>query len=77
MMYQQSYNPSTDINSAHANILQLSDVMPGFVLEDDVLKNVREAYDRIMGVESGSFMNFDDREGAGNADEDDADTADS
>lgn len=46
------------------HVLQLPDVAPGLVLEDDVLEHVRAAYRKIMGDDSG-FMMFEDREGVG------------
>ena len=70
MHYRQRYNTSAIVStSSHPNVLQLPDLTPGFVLEDDVLKHVRTAYDRIMDDEATQFMIFDDREGAGAADD--------
>ena len=74
MHYQQSYDPSTIVMSTHPNVVQLPSVAPSFVLEDDILRDVRAAYESIMGDNAGSFMNFDDREGAGTLGDDDADT---
>ena len=45
------------------HIIQMSDIPPGLVLEDDVLRSVREAWERIVGDDVGmAFMNFEDRE---------------
>ena len=41
----------------------MPDVPPGPVLEDDVLRNVRETWERIIGNDVGKgFLNFEDRE---------------
>lgn len=75
MHYDQQYTLPPTANDWETNvecdrfsnphILQLPDMMPGLVLEDDVLKHVRAAYDRIVGDENAGFMSFEDREGVG------------
>ena len=56
------------------HIIQLPDLAPGLVLEDSALKIVQEAWEKIVGNETGEgFMVFEDREGLGEdaGDEDD------
>lgn len=55
--------------SSNPHVLQLPDLAPGFVLEDDVLKHVRDAYQKVMGDEGAPFMVFEDREGQGNGED--------
>ena len=50
------------------HVLQLPDVAPDLALDDDVLKHVQAAYERIVGQEGAAFMLFEDREGTGDAD---------
>lgn len=50
-------------------ILQLPDLPPGLVLEDDLLRTVRDAWEKITGGD-GDFMQFAEREGLGDEDED-------
>lgn len=80
MHYDQQSNPPTTEDDYDANltcdqtsndhVLQLPDLAPGLALEDDVLKHVRAAYERIMGKEGAGFMMFEDREGAAEEDND-------
>ncbi len=51
-------------------VLQLPDLPPGLALEDDVLKHVKAAYERIMGDDGARFMLFEDREGAADEEND-------
>ena len=74
MYYDQAYvtpepgdystNVSTDTH-INASVIQLPDLPPGPALEDDVLEQVRGAYQRIMGDEGAGFMMFEDREDLG------------
>ncbi|KAL6721941.1 Rab proteins geranylgeranyltransferase component A [Lecanora helva] len=59
--------PSTTSSDSYGgdHALKLPDVAPGLALGDHVLKDVREAYRRIMGDNDDGFMIFEDREGAG------------
>lgn len=50
---------------SNPHVLRLPDLAPGFALEDDVLKHVKAAYQKIMGDERAPFMLFEDREGQG------------
>lgn len=50
-------------------ILQLPDLPPGLVLEDDLLRTVRDAWEKITGGD-GEFMQFPEREELGDEDED-------
>ncbi len=50
-------------------ILQLPDLPPGLVLEDDLLRTVRDAWEKITGGD-GEFMQFAERQGLGDEDED-------
>ncbi len=75
MHYDQQYvlPPSTDGRSlnvagdASTNdyVLQLPDLAPGLALEDEVLKHVRVAYEKILGDGGDEFMIFEDRAGVG------------
>lgn len=56
---------------SNPHVLQLPDLALGLVLEDDVLKQVRAAYEKIMGEEEGAFMTFEDREGQAEGEEGD------
>ena len=57
--------PETDIKSfLNGHVLQLPDLKPGLTLEDNLLKEVRVTYERIMGDGNG-FLVFEDREGMG------------
>ncbi len=50
-------------------MLSLSDLGPDLALEDSLLTNVKEAWEKIVGEETGEgFLIFNDREGE---DEDD------
>lgn len=79
MQYDQEYRQTPTTDDVEANIecndrsnphvLRLPDLAPGFVLEDDVLKHVRAAYQKIVGDEGAPFMMFEDREGQGDEDE--------
>lgn len=55
-------------------MIQLPDLGPDLALEDSVLRNVKAAWEKIVGedVEAG-FMIFEDREGMGDEDEGDDD----
>ena len=80
MHYDQRYEPPAttddydvkikckDLSNDH--ILRLPDVGPGLTLEDDVLRHVQAAYNKIIGEEGAAFMIFDDREGTGDDDND-------
>ncbi len=78
MHYDQKHEPPATTDDYDANIkgedlsndhiLRLPDLAPGLALEDDVLKHVKAAYHRIVGDEGAAFMIFDDREGAGDDD---------
>ncbi len=60
-------SPDDPASSAlHNRILQLQDIPPGVSLEDDLLRNVRAAWEKITGGEGEGFMQFADREGLGN-----------
>ena len=68
MQYAQEMprsSPSTPSPSSSSNdkIITIPDIPPGFILEDDVLRDVRTVWERIVGEEKGDgFMNFADRE---------------
>ena len=76
--YDQKYDPPATTDDYDANIkcedlfndhvLRLPDLAPGLALEDDVLKHVQAAYNRIVGDEGAAFMIFKDREGTGDDD---------
>ena len=78
MHYDQRYEPPATTDDYDANIkceglsndhiLRLPDLAPGLALEDDVLKHVQAAYNRIVGEEGAAFMIFEDREGTGDDD---------
>ena len=78
MHYDQKYGPRATTDDYDANIkcedlsndhvLRLPDLAPGLELEDDVLKHVQAAYNRIIGDEGAAFMVFEDREGTGGDD---------
>ena len=80
MHYDQKYEPPATIDDYDVNIkcddlsndciLRLPDLQPGVALEDDVLKHVQAAYNRIVGDEGTAFMLFEEREGAGDDDND-------
>ena len=54
-------------------ILRTADIPSSFVLEDDVLRDVRSVWECIVGEEKGDgFMTFEDREGAGDDEGEDA-----
>lgn len=79
MQYDQDFRQTPTVDDIEANnecnelsnphILRLPDLAPGFVLEDDVLKHVRAAYEKIVGDEGAPFIVFEDREGQGGDDE--------
>lgn len=78
MTYQQtipSQPPSSDrLDDEH--VIPMSDVPPGPVLEDEVLRNVRAAWERIVGDDDDvgrGFMIFEDRQEAGDDGEEGAD----
>lgn len=81
MHYDQKYTPPATNDDYDTNItcdqisndhvLQLPDLALGLSLEDDVLKHVRAAYERIAGDEGAGFMMFEDREGVDGDDGDD------
>lgn len=53
-------------------IIQIPDQNPGLALEDSMLKNVRETWEKIVGEDIGEgFMVFEDREGLGEGGGDD------
>ncbi len=72
--YDQKHAPPATANDydtnikcpqvANPHVLKFPDVDPGLVLEDDVLKHVRAAWQRITGDDEG-FMVFEEREGIG------------
>ena len=76
--YDQKYDPLATTDDYDANIkcedlfndhvLRLPDLAPGLALEDDVLKHVQTACNRIVGDEGAAFMIFEDREGTGDDD---------
>ena len=76
--YDQKYEPPATFDDYDANIrcedlsndhiLRLPDLAPGLAFEDDVLKHVQAAYNRIVGNEGAPFMIFEDREGTGEDD---------
>ena len=78
MHYNQRYEPPAttddyDVNIKYKDlsddhILRLPDVAPGLALEDDVLRHVQAAYNKIVGGEGAAFMIFEDREGTGDDD---------
>ena len=80
MHYDQQYvSPATtddydanikceDLSNDH--ILRLPALAPGLALEDDILRHVQAAYNRIVGHEGAAFMIFEDREGTGDDDND-------
>ena len=49
----------------HRRIIELSDLPPGLALEDDLLRNVRAAWEKITGGNGEGFMQFTEREGMG------------
>lgn len=75
MHYDQQYTSPPTTNDWDSNIatyafendrvLKLPDMAPGMALEDDVLKHVKAAYERVMGDDATGFMMFEDREGVG------------
>ncbi|KAL8992250.1 MAG: hypothetical protein Q9188_007629 [Gyalolechia gomerana] len=55
-----------------SGVLHLKDLSPSLALEDEVLKDVREVWERITaddGEGRGGFMQFEDREGFGGGEE--------
>ena len=80
MHYDQKYEPPATTDDYDTNIkcedlsndhtLRLPDLQPGLALEDDVLKHVQAAYNRIVGDEGTAFMLFEDRDGTGDDDND-------
>ncbi|KAL9128149.1 MAG: hypothetical protein Q9217_003123 [Psora testacea] len=63
-------SPVTPTNSK-PEILKISEVTSSFVLEDDLLRNVRTAWECVVGEEKGDgFMTFADREDVGQGEED-------
>ena len=74
MYFDQLYTPPSTLDDKHSavavglslddHVIQLPDLGSGLALEDDVLKQVKAAYEKIMGEGKG-FMIFEDREGTG------------
>lgn len=47
-----------------SQIILLPDLSPNLVVDDSLLENVKDAWEKIMGeVKSDGFMDFEDREG--------------
>ena len=68
MSYTHSIPHSAPASTNPNNeILTIPEIPPSFIIEDDVLHNVRAAWERIVGDEKGDgFMMFSDRgEGEG------------
>ncbi|KAL8945534.1 MAG: hypothetical protein Q9183_008057, partial [Haloplaca sp. 2 TL-2023] len=76
MNYTQKYHPTdpasavgaADESTLRSGILRLQDLGPSLALEDDVLRDVRRAWNVITADEGdarGSFIVFGEREGMG------------
>ncbi|KAL8907468.1 MAG: hypothetical protein Q9171_005854 [Xanthocarpia ochracea] len=66
-------DPTVDESNQHCGIIHLQDLGPSLALEDEVLKNVRAAWERITaddGDDRGAFMQFHNRVGIGGEDDD-------
>ena len=56
--------PNTNSIPPHNQIITTPDVPLSFVLEDDILRDIRDIWENIMIEDPGSgFMTFEDREG--------------
>ena len=71
---QFSSNPRTDDRPSYlldnSRVIRLPYLGPELALEDSVLRDVKAAWERIVGEDSGEgFMIFEDREGMGGEDE--------
>ena len=63
--------PLTSSTASQGSTLDIPAIPPGLVLEDDVLRSVRRAWEDIVGEDTGDgFMNFKEREGYGHEEED-------
>lgn len=76
LQYQQRLPPTLipSPNSIQANgrVIQVPEIPPSLALEDDVLRHVRSAWERIVPEDERGkgFMVFEDREDVGARDED-------
>ena len=63
LSYQQSIASPPVSNPLNEHVIQMPDVPPGPVLEDEVLRNVRATWERIVGDDDvgKGFMTFEDR----------------
>ena len=72
MHYQQAVPRQPAAGSTNDHTVHMPGLPPDLVLEDDVLKDVRAAWDRIVGEDMGrGFITFEDREAVGGGAEDD------
>lgn len=71
LSYQHSIPNQTHSEPLDEHVIHMADVPPGPVLEDEVLRNVRATWERIVGDDTGQgFMKFEDRqEGEGEGEE--------
>ncbi|KAL9103932.1 MAG: hypothetical protein Q9163_001080 [Psora crenata] len=73
---QQIPQPQSTAMTTHPHIVTIPEAAPSFVLEDDVLQNVRAVWERVVGDEKGDgFMTFADRRDVANDEIDEDDTA--
>ncbi|KAL8916783.1 MAG: hypothetical protein Q9172_006125 [Xanthocarpia lactea] len=66
-------DPADEESNQHCGIIHLQDLGPSLALEDEVLKDVRAAWERITaddGDDRGAFMQFDNRVGIGGEEDD-------
>ncbi len=62
--YQQDRSRYATSGQTDDHIICMADIPPDLVLEDDVLRVVRETWERIVGDDAiNGFMTFQDREG--------------
>lgn len=69
--YHEAENISQPTSSPDSNIITLPSIPPGLALDDSVLKTVRDVWATVNGGDDGSFMLFDERAGAGEAEDED------
>lgn len=66
-------DPPDDESNQQCGIIHLQELGPSLALEDEVLKDVRAAWERITaddGDDRGAFMQFDNRVGIGDEEDD-------
>ena len=66
-MHYSQETPASEPVKSDDRILKTPDIPPSFVLEDNVLHTVQDIWECFVGEDGkgGGFMNFEDREGAG------------